>query len=401
MIVKSTVLIHCGVAVTRAGVLADGVLRRLYVGPARGDEADDEAPQLGDKFFGRVRLVDKTLSGAFVDIGAAAEAFLPLKGAPKAAKPPAEGALVAVQVRRPAIAGKGAVVALADPSGDGARAPGRMAPPADAATAPLLLADFQGADEIICDAAAAIHPIEAAATAGDQQPPKISVDIDAVREAGLGDAVDAALEAVEPIAGGARMIFAETAGGCVVDIDAGGAGFAGGGGHKANDRVNTAAAKALAGALGRRGIGGGVVVDFLPPSSRAARDRLLSLLRDEGHAAGGARLGPLSDGGVAVLSRPRLTRSLLEQASEPAGDGWARMGRRLTTRWQAAHAIDALEAVLARRPRATPQLFVGRALASFIEDKPHWPARLAERYGARFKIDQNTALEARSYDVAE
>lgn len=397
--------VHCGAALTRSALVRRGRIDQLYIGGARGDEALQQTPVYGDLYRARVKRIDKTLAGAFLDIGAPQDAFLSLKDK----TPLAEGAAVVVQVRRAPIGSKGAVVAqhVQDLSGGvtGLEAaekttitPSLLSAPQDAALAALCFTGVKAIDKIVVNDAAAGRFLQQQAALEHAE---ISIDEVAVRDMALADAVEEALERIVPLPGGARMIFDETEGGCLVDIDAGGAGALGGGGVKANDRVNQAAALALCNALNRRAIGGAVIVDFLPPSSRTAREALLLTLKKSGLGAHGARIGALSSGGVCAITRPRRTPSLLEQATETAGEGWVRQGRRLTSDWCARHAIDALERRLRLSPSARPSLRIGGDIERCLKAAAQWEKRLAAQYGARFIIEKNSAFEERSYDLAE
>ncbi len=108
--VKRRLVIECGVAETRAALFDGDEAVKFWFAPARGDETTPRDVEAGDICFGKVKTVSKPLAGAFVDIGARVDAFLPLA---KGETAPIEGARLIVGVKRPALASKGAVLVLA------------------------------------------------------------------------------------------------------------------------------------------------------------------------------------------------------------------------------------------------------------------------------------------------
>lgn len=391
-----TLAIACGAAETTGALLAGGGIVRFFFAPARGDESLPRAPEAGDIVLARIKTAAPALGGAFADIGADADAFLP---ASRSEKAPAEGVSLVLGVRRPALGGKGAVLQADWKQG---LSPQRSAALAASAGLPRLLsqsfdpafmiarrAAAFGVEAIVVNRPEAQRALAAEGIAADCDEARLA-DID------LEDALSEALEPVIPLGGGARVILAETAGGAVIDVDAGAAANAA---RKPNDVVNERAAQRLFADLSRRAIGGRVIVDFLPPSSPARRQALVKML-DAGAGFYERRLGKLAPDGLLDLTAPRRDLSLLERASEEAGEGFVRAGRRLTLDWTAKRAIAAVEARLARHPRLTLALGAGAALARYLEEKPQWLTRLAERYGARVQVSAADG-PARNFHVRE
>lgn len=376
------ILIRCGAAETIGAVVDSGEIVRLLFAPARGDEALPRPAEAGDIVLGRIKTASLALGGAFVDIGAGEPAFLPSKAKAKA---PPEGALDIFRVRRPALGGKGAVLdagwnrgltaqqAVAMPED---QSPRTLYQSADAASVIARRALEFGVKEVIVDLPEAQRALAAAGLAA-------ACDEHRFSEVDIEDVIAATLEAAVDLGGGAHMTFEETAGGSVVDIDAGGAANAA---RSANDKVNERAAKMLFRELLRRSIGGRVIVDFLPPSSPAARRKLLDLLQTCDSALYERRTGKLAPDGLFDLTAPRRDLSLLERASEKTGEGLLRAGRRFTLDWTAKRAIAALEARLERHPRLKLSLDAAPEIASYIAERPHWLARLADRYGPRVTV---------------
>ncbi|MFN3959627.1 MAG: ribonuclease E/G [Parvularculaceae bacterium] len=387
--------VACGAAETVAALVADGEIARFFFAPARGDETAPRRAETGDIVLGRIKASSPALGGVFIDIGSEQDGFAPLR---RSATTAPEGATALFHVQRPAIGGKGAVL---DPDWRRGLSPKRQAsmtlegPPRLLSQTfdPVLLVVLRAADlgpaEIIVDQPDAAHALAYDGVTA-------SCDTGRVAALDLEGAIAAALESVVALGGGARMTIEETSGGCVVDVDAGPAAEAS---RKPNDAVNRRAAGALFGELGRRGIGGRVIVDFLPPSSPAARKALAAELENNA-APFERRLGKLAPDGLLDLTAPRRDFSLLERASAPASEGCIRAGRRLTLDWTARRAVAAIEGRLSRHPRLRVTLEAGAAIARYLADRPQWLGRLAERYGPRALIEATERPE-RTFDVRE
>lgn len=407
---RRTLYIECGAAETRAAIFRGDEIIGFEFAPARGDEHLPRAADVGDVFLGRVRTVSKSLNAAFVDIGEAEDGFLQVK---KAEALPVEGASLIVRVRRPALGSKGAVLSAQwkdavrreEEEASESRAARRAAPAKlnearDAALCVIQARDFADFDEIVMNDAGAASLVRAFAAGFGAQPKAIEVADFSFRDLGVDEAIESALDRSAPLADGAGLVFDETEAMSVVDVDSGAAGA--GRASAVNDRVNLAAAKALFPELSRRGAGGRIIVDFLPPSSAKARAALSEALAKSAEGVFRGRFGKLSVDGVFDLTAPRERRSLLEQASEQAaGAGWARPGRRLALDWRAKAAIRALEERLRAAPSARLRLLAGDAVERYLAGRPQWRERLAARFGARFDIIGDPKLEERSFDVAE
>lgn len=399
--VTRRLVIECGAAQTRAALFDGDEAVKFWFAPARGDEALPRPVEAGDICLARVKTVSKPLSGAFVDIGEAEDAFLPFA---KAAAAPVEGAAIVVGVKRPAIGAKGALLhadwrrgLTADAQHDiAALLPNLSSPqairlPADAA---LMIARDAAAfspDEAIVDRRDAAEAVRGTLDA--------RADGSAVLDADMAGAIDEALLRVTALAGGGRMIFDETEAVTAVDIDMGG--LADGARSGGADAVNKAAARRLYRELSKRGIGGRIVVDFLPPSDARARRELLDFMATHDADIFPRRIGKLAPDGLFDLTTPRRERSLLERATEYAGSDFARAGRRETIDWRARSAMFALERALRRSPSAFFKLLAGRDLAVYLNGKERWTSRLAAQYGARFDVREDLRFDERRFEVAE
>ena len=397
-----TLLLECGAAQTRAALLHNKEVIRFFFAPARGDEKLPRMAQLGDTYFGRVRTVSQSIRGAFIDIGDGEDAFLPLTDK---IKTPIEGAKIVVRVRRQAIGGKGAVL-TADwtkgmPKGEAATIeakskmvspPARLNTPADPVLE-IVKAAGPNLDLVRVDDGSVVALLKKNET----------FDVELVdfpfETNDADDALDDALQPTTTLLGGGRLIFDETAGGCMIDID--GAGAVGASSTLLNDRVNTAAAQVLRLHLGRRSIGGRVIVDFLPPSTKMARHDLFKNLKRDVVGPLAGRAGTISKDGLFDMTIPRRQASLLDQASEPVSESLLRPGRVFTCDWIARHALRRLEAALKRAPSSRPRMLLSPELDTYLADHPQWIDRLAHRYGARFLIETADTNKGRTYDLAE
>lgn len=397
---KRRIYIEFGAAETRAACFIDDEPVRFFFGSARGDEHLPRPPMRGDVYLGRVRTVSKALDGAFIDIDRGRDAFLPLK---KGARPPGEGALVEVIVRRPPIGLKGAVVALNEAkagasTGADSPKPGAVGGLVDAAINAFVSVSPEvgaggGDAEVVVDDAAAAKILRAY---GARQ---VEIAEDLFETSGAEEALAASLERELSLDGGARLIFDETEGVAVIDVDSGAQ--AGETNRRLNDRVNLAAARAIPAEVSRRAIGGRVVVDFLPPSDRTAGEAVLAELKGRGSRLFKARYGKMSPDGLFDLTLPRADYSLLERASEPSGEDRLRAGRRFTTDWCAKAAIRALERALRIAPSARLTLRAGREISAYLASRPQWCERVAARFGARFDMIDQPQFGERAFDVVE
>jgi Ribonuclease G/E len=404
--VTRRLVIDCGAAETRAAFLVDDEPRHFWFGPARGDEALPRPPQSGDIFAGRVRSVAKPLNGAFVDIGAARDGFLPFK---KNDRPPVEGAAIIVRIRRPQIDAKGAVLTLGWTENLSAEAAailvaqaasikiGALGEPADAAIQAFVdcgMPATSGDRAIITNDPAAKRLIEENASM------PVAIEDAPFKKFQLDQAIAEALEPCVTHDGGAALNFHETPAGALIDVDS--ARAAGGATGRLNDKINLAAAARVFPEISRRAIAGRVIVDFLPPSGAAARAKLAETVKENLKSVAGARFGKLAADGLCDFTIPRQRLSLLMGVTEPAGNGWPVEGRRFTLDHAAKSAIGVLECALATRPSATPRLIVARDIADYLLAKrPQWAERLNRKFGDRIRIEPDATREPRTYDLVE
>lgn len=397
---KRRLHIDCGAAETRAAIFEGDDIRRFWFGPAQGDERLPREVQPGDIFVGRIKTVSKALKGAFVDIGAARDGFLPVR---KNDAAPIEGAKVIVKARRPALGGKGAVLTLDWACGlqseekskietmEVTARVGALTEPAGAALQAVMQNSAAGMDIVVNDVAAKLA-LDARNVAC-----AFAEDFSITRL--IDEAIEQSLERTINLPHGARLHIHETEAGALFDVDL--AAAADGMSGEANDKVNAAAARRAMTELSRRAIGGRVLIDFLPPSSPAARRSLADTLVGQLSKIDRARFGKLAPDGLCDFTTPRERLSLLEIATEPAGMKWPVDGRRLTLDWSAKAAVRSLESALRAFASQQIRLLVAPDIGAYLSgERPQWADRLAQKFGARFTIEVGAAMESRSHEVA-
>lgn len=322
-------LLDAGPGEARGIVLLDGRPERLLI--ERAGAAPSHRPGAG--LAGRVRRIDKALATAFVDLGTAPDAVLPLVGA---AARLAEGARIAVEVISPPRRGKGAVVRLLGPA-EGE--PRLLSPPP-----PLLerLAAFAPGAEVERGAAA-----RAAAEAAE-------TDVLAV---------------VHRLASGGSIAIEPTRALVAIDVDLG---PAAGDPRRAALRANREAVAAAARLLRLKGLGGAVVIDL---AGKGHDGDALKQAAVEAFAADqpGAAFGAITRFGLWPLILPHRTAPVAEILCSASGAPTAEtLALRLLREVEAAAGPG-----MRVEARAAPE--VADAAQAII---PY----LVERIGPRFRI---------------
>lgn len=400
----NTLCIEAGVCETRGALKHKGRVREFFFAPALGDEELGNEFLPGDVYLGRVRTVSSAINGIFVDIGDRIDGFLPLKKSHKAVT---EGQQIIVGIHRDAIGDKGCVLTTAWKKGQSQDGVTMIEQKVASAAVPCRLSRTRNGieqimarasgvfDQIIVDNRFALNAVRQ--WTKDEMPVEMVGDVFDQLE--FEDLIEGALDRYVDLIGGGRLIIDETAGGCVIDVDAGSA--AGRATKLVNDKINSSAVTAISLALSRRAIGGRVFIDFLPPSTPDVRKKLLAALQAEFSYFQGGRVGKLLADGVVDITMPKRSRSLLYRACEIAGDDWCRPGWQLSRSWAAKNAIHRLEAILRKSSTVRPHLYLHEELMEILNVNPQWRERLGSRYGARFLIETSNSLKPRSFDLVE
>jgi Ribonuclease G/E len=315
--VTTTLLIAWSPGEVRGVLLADGSAVELRV------ERDSHESLVGVRFAGRVDRVVPTLGAAFVDIGLAAPAFLPMRRGGRSDL--VEGAAILVVVNKDERATKPPEVKRlggdALSRGEGA-VPRRLDPPqvpvvrliasfADVAIDAVVVND---ADTMLAARVylRAIRPDLAGRL-------ELISGRDVFAEYGVADVFDHALTRQVSLENGALISIEHTAAGTMIDVDMARAAETRGSMDQAILATNLVAADAIGRQLRLRGISGAIIIDFIPMTKnehrQQVRDRLASAVKDDPTPAeltGWTRLGHFE------LTRRRGRASLAEIMLEPS-----------------------------------------------------------------------------------
>ncbi|MHA7871967.1 MAG: ribonuclease E/G, partial [Hyphococcus sp.] len=391
--VTSILVIECGVAETRAALIDHDRVRRLWFGPARGDEALDDSPSAGRRFAGRVKTVNRGLNAAFVDIGDGRDSYLPLTRKNEAFL--VEGALIAVAVKSPPRQDKGATLRFVSQDALGASDPRRLPPYQDA---PLETVEMIGgeAETVIIDDGAGAAILKGSAIDAEVQHESHTKTL--FEHYGVEAVLETAFDPVAPIPGGGRLIIEEAQALTAIDVDT--AGLSASSPARLREKIAIAAAEEAARQIQIRNIGGHIVIDFPSISSERARARFRTALEQAMAVIEGAGAFGFSKSGLYCFTAPHHLQSLSERWTETA-TGVPVAGRLFTVEWLAKSAIRKLEHGLARAPNSRFTLALGAALDSFLTDHPQWTDRLSNRYGPRFELLPASRVEERCFDLIE
>ncbi len=382
--------IECGGAETRAALLIDGDVWRVWFGPARGDEAIDTAPQPGRRFAARVQRVDQALDAAFLALGETGDGFLALT---KSNQPHCiEGAMMAVEVKSPPRQGKGAVLRFIEPLGADI-APGRLPPFDD----PILEAvESIGIDaaEIVVDTGSAKRLLEENSISNVIHDARAGSILE---NCGAAEAVSSAFDRSVGLDGGGSLYIDETEALTAIDVDTGAQSASSN--ARLREKFAFSAASETARQISLRSIGGHVVIDFPALKGEGARKRFNDHLRNVMEPLG-ISAASFSKSGLFSFTTPRQSLSLLERFTEPDG-GAPIAGRKFTMEAVAKNAIWALETRLRSTPSSRFRLAVGRDIEAYLSERSPWRERLGDRYGWRFEIVNDAHYKDRDYDLSE
>jgi ribonuclease G len=311
-----------------------------------------------------------------------------------------EGARVLVQIRRESRRGKGAVLSARIASRSGktdlpglAQIAAPLDPPAQLQPAPgfataLAMRVPDEPERVLVDDPGVLGELRAAFPAAD-----IAYRSHEVWPADLDALFDIALAPTLALAGGGLLRIEECHAAVLIDVDSGTPET--GSAARTALRVNLAAAEVIGRQLRLRGLGGGIVVDFVGldgsrPRERVRRAMEAALKPDpaQPQVLGWTRLGHLE------LVRPRRGRPLSEAMLDPQGAGKSAV----------ALAFAALRA-LHREARAIPaanwRLAVSRPVGAVLQGPAAAALRALEtRLGRRVAVAVEAASEAPPFDIA-
>lgn len=364
------------------------------------------SPSLIDAVYrGRVRRVDPGINGAFVDIGVGPEAFLRARDAAIPGERPArrariaeilhEGAEIDVRVVADGFVDKGprvARIATVEDAGS-AKAPAEIVAPADPVAHILARYSEDRVRGIICSDPTTENLARSWCKANRRELfDHIARErLGVFEEYGVEDAIESGLERSVPLPDGAELVFDQTEGLCVIDINS--ATNVGKAGRGPRD-VNAKAMPAIARQLRLRNIAGAIVIDALKMGSGDDRNRVLVRLREtlKGDPASCHVLG-MTNLGLIEVTRTRIGPSLAERMQAPAPAPPAALQ---------AVALAALRAVI-RGAAATPaggyRLAVAPAIADTLEGPLHGALEDAARHVGQLVLVRDPARPRDRFEV--
>ncbi len=385
---------------TRAALVVDGRLEDLAI------ERADRPSRLGSLYHGRVTKVDKSLDGAFVQIGTARPGFLPLSEAPKGLS---EGDALAVRLLREGEGGKGPRL-----SGRIKHPPPWLESRLREARPPALLARGDDAlerfafakpapEEIVFDDSAALADAKQRLTAGGAGDlPQLRLD-PGPKPLFEREAIEAEIEAlldprVELPSGGFLLVepvITLTA----VDVNSGRHRGTGRAQDQALD-VNLEAASAIARQLRLRALSGLIVIDFLSLDTPERRRRVVEALkRALANDPEPGRVFPMSRSGLVEMTRRRARPALHEVITRPCGiAGGGRVKDAVTLAYEA---LRRLTAEYAARPGQALALSAAPEVAAALNG-PVSAARAAQekRWGRPLVVLESPEVPV-GYRVAD
>ncbi len=388
---SETLLIEHGAIETRAALVRNSDVVRFWFGPAPGAEGWDLRPIEGRSFSGRVRHVDGALNAAFVDIGAAQDAFLPVRKTKTGQM--TEGAAVHVRVVAAPRRSKGAVVELIGVAEAGSP-PGRL----DPASAPIEALETIGgnATDIVTDSAMVKQNlgqkgVDARMARGDEAPGLFAAyDAD--------QAVDAALNERVALLGGGALHFSETEALVAIDVDTGATGAASA--DRLREKTIAEAVREAMLQIERRNLAGRIVIDFPSIRSRDVRRRAVTKIEKAISTLPRVTSTSIASSNFTTLIRERRGASLWDETTEPAPNDPV-AGRRFSLLWLARCAVRQTERQQGATPGARPVIRVGKALHDCLQDMDNLADAYFERWGVRLDIMREDQFGDRDFEIIE
>lgn len=358
-------LIECGPVETRAALQEGDQFVALWIGPPM-TEAMPPVP--GERMPARIKLIDKKLGAAFVELAGGINGFLKLPGKQQLA----EGAEVVVEIMRAARPGKLADVRLSSDQ----RAHSGPRPSAGE----FVIRHFEAKQD---DEIAVAGKSEDYLALKKAMPDLVlsSAGADLFERTDAETAFEQASAGKVDLPGGGWLAFDEGEALTAVDVNTGAAG----GQSKAGtlSRACLAAVPELVRQIGLRGIGGQVVADF--PLARQGMEKVESAFRDAAKRRRNWHVHFIRQTGTVLLVVPRRLPSLLDSITEQGTDS-PRPGRQFTTNHLAARALRKAEAALLQDRTSKLVLKIPADVDALIRTNPHWLRSLCDTYGERLTL---------------
>lgn len=363
-------------------------------------------PMAGALCIGKVQRIAPEMDAAFIDIGGEEDGFLPAAAIERSdasisiSRLVTEGQMLAVQIIKPSYDGKGprlssrlsveqkAISAPHLPPQAGksiqigvvkASQPGL----ADALSA-LIGSDQPGA--IIIDHPAAFSRLMADLPASLQSSLERAGTGDLFASQGLDEQIEAALEPVQALQGGGSLIIEPTSALTTVDVNSGGMG-----GSKLRFRLNLEAARAIPPAIRLRGIGGQVVIDFLPVRAPKQREAVMTALKQACQPdPAQIKISRITTGGLVALTRERRGLSLAAQMNSTP----ARPIRAKPSPASEAHKLLRALASEAAQPGSRQfQIKAGLKIIDWLHSRDDFHLAVQREFGINLALTADESLE--------
>ena len=336
------------VLATRQGLAFRFEMKRIW--------SKDVRARIGDIYLARVKTLDAGGEGIFVDIGAQGDAYVRRKSGWS----PSEGSLICVEIVAEAQGGKAPVATRADPP-SGSRLP----------EAPELIVASRR-DAFLSGVA-------------------VTESVTGIAAAEFADAAeDDILSPAAALPGGGGVCIEQTRAMVTVDVDAGGR-RSGGDRSRFAMATNLEAGREIARRLSLKGMGGLVAIDFLKMKRPEDRRTAAAEFSEQLRLFYGRKneVGEISRFGVLECAIARKQTPALEQLKSQSEVERA-----------ALRALGRLQRCAEQDRAAFLTLSVGPAVHEWLHSAyGDWSADLSARWGARFRLREQTDLAAGSEQV--
>lgn len=368
---KSVILIDAGVAMTRAALMLEGKVKRLWFGPASGDEHRYATPVPGQIYYARVLRTDRSLNFTFFDLGAGGQAMMRVI----ANEIPLEGRIYLVEATHMARGSKLPIVKIISQASEDAVLGPRDIPNSAFISALNAIAPAETNTIIISGGMAKAALLEALG----KNEYRIKIDEECfapIDDAGLMD------EVFYPQVGlpsGGMITIDETEALTAIDIDSAAMGAPSR--NRLNEKLNREAAVAIIDQLQLRMIGGQVVIDFLPMTKPVA-GKFDHWLKNLCQALPGFGRAGWTPSGLFSFTLSRIHPSLLDVFTQTQ-EGCVIAGRDFTPDYVIRKALCSLEGKLRIQPSTQFRLSFPTQSHLALEANPQWQERLSSLFGSR------------------
>ena len=331
---KTRAVIDNGIGETRIAVYQGRRLVELFL----RRWSDKGRPRLGDIFAGRITNMDKSIGGAFVDLGIGPHGVLKFTDTHNLPRL-TEGQIVKVEISREAVQEKGPILKFLDLA---------------AVAKPMPLVQISFEDFL-----------------------KRRFGPDTVFEEAPVNFIDDISDAVIALPGGGDIAIERTRALIAIDVDKGSA--------QSGFEVAKNAAPIIAQQLRLRGLGGLIAIDFPNIRQPKQREQLFKMMQSAfDDDPNPVKIAPLSRFGVLELTRAIKVKPVDEQFDDKTITGAMRSLRRLEREAQI-------------NPGAQLLLTVPHYIYNWLEaDEIGWKAAMTDKIGARFSVEPGSELTVKA-----